>query len=159
MRVEFQRLSFLVVEDGEPVRRLLCAMLQGFGAQEVYEAEDGEAGLQAFAAAKPDIVIADWEMPRLDGLALLRRIRDPERSPAPFTPVIMVTAHAERRRVLQAVEAGVSEYLVKPVSARALYDRVLSVVADPRPFVRAPGYFGPDRRRAPSPPPDGERRR
>jgi two-component system chemotaxis response regulator CheY len=153
MRVDFSRLRFLVVEDSEPTRRLICAMLAGFGAPEIYEAQDGPGGYEGFQALCPDIVITDWEMPGSDGLALLRRIRDPDASPNPFTPVIMTTAYAERRRVLQAVEAGVSEYLVKPVTARALYDRILSVVADTKPFVRVGSYFGPDRRREHAPVP------
>ncbi len=146
MRVEFQRLRFLVVDDDAPVRRILRAMLEGFGSREVYEAADGAEGLQAFATLSPDIVITDWEMPGLDGLALTRRVRDPQTSPNPFAPVIMVTGYGERRRVLQARSAGISEYLVKPVSPRALYERILGVVARPRSFVRGPGYFGPEPR-------------
>ncbi len=146
MRIEFQRLSFLVVEDDEPVRRILRAYLEGFGARDVHEAPDGAAGFAAFLGVSPDIVITDWEMPALDGLALTRRIRDPGQSPNPFAPVIMVTAHAERGRVLRARDAGISEYLVKPVTARGLYERILSVVARPRNFVRGPGFLRPEPR-------------
>lgn len=75
-------------------------------------------------------------------------IRQPTTSVNPFVPIIMVSGHAERRRVIMARDAGVNEFLVKPISPKALYDRLLAVVAFPRPFIRTKTYFGPDRRRS-----------
>ncbi|HEY8567275.1 MAG TPA: response regulator [Beijerinckiaceae bacterium] len=146
MRVAFDQLSFLVVEDSPPMRRILRTMIEAFGAARVVEAADGIAGLAAFREASPDIVITDWEMPRLDGLGLVVALRDPALNPNPFVPVIMVSAYAEASRVVAAREAGVSEYLAKPVTPRALYDRVLSVVAEPRSFRRVEGRLVPERR-------------
>jgi two-component system, chemotaxis family, chemotaxis protein CheY len=146
MRVEFQRLRFIVIEDNVFMRRLIRALLHGFGAREVYEAEDGASGLDAFLNYQPDIVITDWEMPILDGLEVTKMIRQPDGS-NPYVPIIMITAHSEKKRVMEARDAGVTEFLVKPISAKALQQRILSVVMSPRPFIKSKNYFGPDRRR------------
>jgi CheY-like chemotaxis protein len=146
-RVECSRLRFLLVDDNNHMRRIIRALLHGFGVREAYEAEDGAAGLEAFSSYSPDIVITDWAMPIFDGIELTRMIRQPDTSANPYVPIIMVTGHAEKRRVIEARDAGVTEFLVKPISAKALYQRIVSVVATPRPFIRTKTYFGPDRRR------------
>lgn len=86
-------------------------------------------------------------------------IRRPDSSINPFVPIIMLTGHAEKRRVMQARDAGVHEFLCKPISARALYLRLFSVIAHPRPFVKTTSYFGPDRRRFANPLYKGNERR
>lgn len=147
MRVDFSRLRFLVIDDNTFMRRVIRALLHGFGAREVLEAEDGASGLESFMAHGPDVVILDWEMPILDGLEVARMIRTPSNSINPYTPIIMVSGHSEKNRVNQAREAGINEFLVKPISSKALYDRVFAVVANPRNFVKTKTFFGPDRRR------------
>lgn len=142
------------------MRRIIRALLHGFGIREVLEAEDGAAGLEVFAAQTPDIVITDWEMPILDGLEMVRIIRQPDSSKNPYVPIIMITGHAEKRRVLQARDTGISEFLVKPISTKLLYDRVISAAFYPRPFIESPTYFGPDRRIVQGKPgAEGERRK
>jgi CheY-like chemotaxis protein len=150
MRVDFTKLRFIIIDDNTYMRRVVKALLHGFGAREVLEAEDGAAGLEAFMTHGPDVVILDWEMPILDGLEVTRMIRQPNTSSNPFAPIIMVTGHSEKRRVIQARDAGVTEFLAKPISSKALYDRILAVVAFPRPFIRTRTFFGPDRRRGAS---------
>ncbi len=147
MRVDFAKLRFLIVDDSQFMRKVLKALLHGFGAREVLEAEDGATGLETFMTHGPDIIILDWEMPILDGLEVTRMIRQPTTSVNPFAPIIMITGHSEKRRVTMAREAGVTEFLVKPISSKGLYDRILTVVAFPRPFIRTKNFFGPDRRR------------
>ena len=95
----------------------------------------------------PDIVITDWAMPIFDGLELTRMIRQPGANANPFVPIIMLTGHSEKKHVMAARDAGITEFLAKPLSAKALYERILNVVMNPRPFVRTKTYFGPDRRR------------
>lgn len=159
MRLEFDRLGILVAEDNVHMRRALVAMLRAFGATAIVEAEDGETALALFQEHKPDIVLLDWEMPGLDGLSVARRMRDRATSPNPFVPILMVTAHAEKGRVVAARDAGVSDFLAKPVAPRVLYDRILGLVLDQRPFVATKDYFGPDRRRPDPPPYRGPERR
>jgi two-component system chemotaxis response regulator CheY len=77
IRIDFNRLRFLVIDDNAHMRRILRTLLHGFGTREVYEAEDGAAGLEAFTHYSPDIVITDWAMPIFDGLELTQMIRQP----------------------------------------------------------------------------------
>ncbi len=150
-RIDFNRLRFVVVDDNAHMRRIVRTLLHGFGAREVSEAEDGAAGLEAFTHYVPDIIITDWAMPIFDGLELTQMIRQPGANANPFVPIIMLTGHSEKRRVTAARDAGVTEFLAKPLSAKALYERIVSVVVNPRPFIRTKTYFGPDRRRNPNP--------
>jgi CheY-like chemotaxis protein len=148
IRIDFNRLRFLVVDDNAHMRRIIRTLLHGFGAREVYEAEDGAVGLDAFTHYTPDIVLTDWAMPIFDGLELTQMIRQPNANANPFVPIIMVTGHTEKDRVTAARDAGVTEFLAKPISAKALYQRILNVVVNPRRFVQTKDYFGPDRRRS-----------
>ncbi|GGH13310.1 response regulator [Alsobacter metallidurans] len=146
-RVEYSRLRFLVVDDNTYMRRILKTLLHGFGAREVFEAEDGASALDAFASHYPDIVFTDWEMPLINGIDMTKLMRCSDNSVNPFVPIIMVSVHSERHRVIEARDAGVTEFLVKPLSATALHQRILGVVAHPRPFIKTSSFFGPDRRR------------
>jgi CheY-like chemotaxis protein len=150
IRIDFNRLRILMIDDNAHMRRIVRTLLHGFGAREVYEAEDGASGLEAFTHYSPDIVITDWAMPIFDGLELTNMIRQPGANANPYVPIIMLTGHSEKHRVVAAREAGVTEFLAKPISAKSLYQRLLAVVAYPRPFIKTKTFFGPDRRRASS---------
>jgi CheY-like chemotaxis protein len=159
IRIDFNRLRFLVIEDNAHMRRILRTLLHGLGARDVFEAEDGATGLEAFNNYLPDIIIADWAMPIFDGLELAQMIRQPGTNSNPYVPIIMLTAHSERQRVMDARDAGITEFMVKPISAKSLYERILNVVANPRPFIKTKTYFGPDRRRNVNPSYIGPERR
>ena len=147
VRIEFNRLRFLVVDDNDHMRQIVRTLLFGFGAREVWEADDGAAGLEIFTKQRPDIVITDWDMPIFNGIELIQMIRQPGANPNPYAPIIMLTANTERTRVFAARDAGVTEFLAKPTSAKALYSRILSIVLHLRSFIKTATYFGPDRRR------------
>ena len=151
IRIDFNRLRFLVIDDNAHMRRIVRTLLHGYGTREVYEAEDGAAGLEAFTHYIPDIVITDWAMPIFDGLELTQMIRQPGANANPYVPIIMLTGHSEKKRVISARDAGVTEFLAKPISAKSLYQRILNVVVNPRPFIKTKNYFGPDRRRNTNP--------
>ena len=159
LQVDFNKLRFLIIDDNAHMRRLLRTLLHGFGTREVYEAEDGACGIEAFTQYGPDIVVTDWVMPIFDGLELTRMIRQSDGNSNPYVPIIMLTGHTEWARVTTARDAGVTELLTKPISAKSFYQRVLTVVANPRPFVRTKTYFGPDRRRSTNPNYAGPERR
>ncbi|HZR77388.1 response regulator [Bradyrhizobium sp.] len=146
-RIDFNKLRFLIADDNPHMRRILRTLLHSFGAREAYEAEDGATALEMYTHYVPDIVITDWAMPIFDGLELAQMIRQPESKGNPYAPIIMLTGHSEKRRVTVARDAGVTEFLAKPISAKGLYQRILNVVANPRPFIKTKTYFGPDRRR------------
>ena len=147
IRIDFDHLRFLVIDDNAHMRRILHTLLHGFGAREVYEAEDGAAGLEAFTHYAPDIIISDWAMPIFDGIELAQMIRQPGANANPYVPIIMITGHSDKSRVTSARDAGVTEFLAKPISAKGLYERIVNVVVNPRPFFKTKTYFGPDRRR------------
>ena len=134
--IDFNKLRFLVCDDNAHMRRILRTLLHSFGAREVYEAEDGATALEMYTHYVPDIVITDWAMPIFDGIELAQMIRQPDSKGNPFAPIIMLTGHSEKRRVTVARDAGVTEFLAKPISAKGLYQRILNVVVSPRPFIK-----------------------
>ena len=125
---------------------MLRGILRELGIHNIFDYASPEEGFRGFNEFEPDIVMIDWA-PDFDGIGLLNQIRKDEKSQNPFAPVIMVTAHSEVDRVIQARDAGMTEYLAKPVSAKRLYHRISAIVESQRHFVRASKFFGPDRRR------------
>jgi two-component system, chemotaxis family, chemotaxis protein CheY len=140
-------LHVLVVDDNPHMRSIVVAILRGVGVTIVKEASDGADALEAMKVGIPDIVICDLNMSPIDGLDLTQMIRTAPDSPHPFVPIIMMTGHTERSKIMAARDAGVNEFLAKPISARTLLDRIVSVIDRPRAFVRSAGYSGPCRRR------------
>ncbi|SNY94160.1 Response regulator receiver domain-containing protein [Cohaesibacter sp. ES.047] len=159
INLDLSQLRFLVVEDNTHMRRVVRTLINGFGAREVTEAEDGATGLELFQATQPDIVITDWFMPIFSGIELTRMMRNPDSSSNPTVPIIMLTGHSEKKRVVDARDSGVTEFLCKPISAKALYARVANCVINPRPFIKASAFYGPDRRRFSNPLYKGSERR
>jgi two-component system chemotaxis response regulator CheY len=150
-----QQLTLLVVDDNPFMRSLVRGMLANLGVRTIYEAGDGIAALDMIRSVNPDIVVLDLEMPLLNGAELVRIVRSPGAFPTPDLPIIVLTAHGERRRILEAAKLGVNEFLCKPVSAKALYDRLLSILLKPRQSVQLGEYYGPAPRRPNSVPPPG----
>lgn len=144
--------AVLVVEDNAFMRSLMRGLLTHIGVKTIYEAADGVSGLELIANLAPTVVLLDWEMPILTGAELVRLVRSPGTFPFPDVPIIMVTGHAERWRVLAAMRAGVNEFLVKPLSAKALLYRMVSVLAHPRPTIAVGRYYGPKPRQLPGEP-------
>ncbi len=142
-----QSLSVLVVDDNQYMRKMVRNLLVNCGIKDIYEAADGIAALDIIRTVVPDVVILDWEMPLLSGAELVRIVRSPGVFPMPDIPIIMLTGHCERWRVVEAVRLGVNEYLTKPVSAKAIYDRLVSIMAQPRPIVQLGDYYGPEPRK------------
>lgn len=145
----FRRLKVLVVEDSGEMQRLLTALLASMGIGHVVVALDGERGLAAFAAECPDLIITDGAMTPMDGFEMTRRIRasDAGQAANPDVPILMISGHAGRENVTHARDQGVTDYLVKPLSAEMLYDAILAAVSRPIHFVETPDYRGPSPRR------------
>ena len=123
------------------------SLLITFGVGQVIGAHNGVVGYERFKEYMPDIIIADWMMKPMDGISFTRKVRNAPDSPNPYVPILLMTGFSERRRVFQARDAGVTEFIVKPFKARELYKRLVQVIERPRQFVRSPDFFGPDRRR------------
>jgi DNA-binding response OmpR family regulator len=140
-------LGILVVDDNPYARKMLRMMLINLGAKTIYEASDGVAALDLVRTADPDIMILDWEMPVLSGDQVVQIVRSPDVFPKPNLPIIMLTAHGQRARVIAALRMGVNEFLVKPISPKTLHDRLLSILVKPRPMVQIGKHYVPQPRR------------
>jgi len=147
MPYSFENISVLIVEDNQPMAKVSQSILETFGISQIVIARHGEEGFSTFCKVNPDIVLADWMMKPMDGITLTRMIRSEARSPNPFVPIILMTGFSEKSRVMEARDAGVTEFLVKPFQAKDLYKRFAQVIERPRQFVRTEAFFGPDRRR------------
>jgi len=147
MSYKFDKIRVLVVEDNIPMLEICKSLLLTFGVGEVLSAKNGVDGFDIFCKENPDIVLADWMMQPMDGISLTRRVRNDPASPNQYVPVILMTGFSEKKRVVQARDSGVTEFLVKPFTAKDLYKRIAQIIERPRQFVRSEDFFGPDRRR------------
>ena len=109
-------MKVLLVDDSGTMRTIQKRCLNKVGIDDVIEAEDGIQGLDLCKRHTFDVVLSDWNMPNMDGLTLLKHLRQLNTT----IPIVMVTTEAERHRVLEAIQAGVSDYLVKPFTQEAL---------------------------------------
>jgi two-component system chemotaxis response regulator CheY len=159
MATGLESLNILLADDNPHMREIVGVLLQNFGITRVRGVNDGGQALEMMRVWKPDLAIVDFKMEPLDGVAFTRAVRSRPDSPNPYLPIIMMTGHSALARVYEARDAGVTEFVVKPVNARTLLDRIMAVIYRPRPFVRASGYFGPDRRRRADPDYKGPMRR
>jgi len=120
-------LRILVVDDFSTMRRIVRNLLRDLGFQRIEEAEDGAAGLAALQKGGFDLVITDWNMPRMMGIDLLKAVRaDPKLA---TLPVMMVTAEAKKDQIVAAAKAGVNGYVVKPFTAQTLKEKLEGVFA------------------------------
>jgi len=141
-------LKALIVEDNQHMRVLLRSLLNAAGMHDICEAADGGAGLTVLAARKCDFILCDLAMKPMDGLEFTREVRRSKiGANHPFVPIIMISGYTEKHRVEAARDAGVTEFLAKPITTQSLYSRIAEIMERPRAFIRAPSYFGPDRRR------------
>lgn len=152
-------ISILIVDDNQHMRGILKELLRAAGVTDIKEASDPVEAFEYLKASLIDLLLVDLAMPLIDGVEFTKMIRTSEDSPNPFLPIIMITGHSERSRVNAARDAGVNEFLVKPVTARSLMERLTLIVNKPRNFVKSKAYFGPDRRRRPDPNYSGGERR
>ena len=141
-------IKVLVTDPYSQLREIIRdILLRGIGVEEVFEARDGEEALHVMRDSNPDVVIADSTMQPLNAIELTKRIRAGDGGVDPKTAVIVISGRAEVGEILAARDAGANEYLAKPVSAKILALRLHSIIENPRPYIRADNFFGPDRRR------------
>jgi CheY-like chemotaxis protein len=143
----FDRMKILVVDDNVHMRKLVTTILQAFGVIQIYEAESGERAWTVLREVNPDVAVLDWVMEGMSGLDLVRMIRTNPQTPNPFVPVIMLTGYTSVDYVAKARDAGINEFIAKPVSVKTMMQRLVAVIENPRPYVRTSVYFGPCRRR------------
>ncbi|MDP7667877.1 MAG: response regulator [Rhodospirillales bacterium] len=144
---DLSNLSILIVDDSAPMRSILRSVMREFSVSRTLEAANGRQALDILEKSGADLVIADYQMAPVDGLELTKAIRMGSGRIDPYIPVIVVSAYTETHYIFAARDAGVNEFLAKPISANHVYFRIRSVIEHPRPFVQAKEFFGPDRRR------------
>jgi len=121
-----KNMKILIVDDFATMRKVIKNLLRQTGYQNVTEAEDGVVALKELKSQKIDFIISDWNMPNMTGIELLRAVRaDSELSSLPF---LMVTAEALQQNVVEAVKAGVSNYIVKPFTAEVLSEKIEKII-------------------------------
>jgi two-component system, chemotaxis family, chemotaxis protein CheY len=119
--------KILIVDDTAMVRVILKRWCLSLGVRDadIIEAENGVSALQRFEANSPDAIITDWSMPVMDGLTLVREIHKRNSK----VPIVMVTSQAERQHVVAAIQAGATDYLVKPFSPTEIRKKLLALIA------------------------------
>jgi two-component system, chemotaxis family, chemotaxis protein CheY len=143
-----ENLGILIVDESLYMRKLTRMMLMNIGAKTIFEASDGVAALDTIRSANPDVAFIDWDLPVLSGPQVIRIVRSPDVFPKPHLPIVMLTAHANRANVAEAMRLGVHEFLIKPTSPQALRDRLLSIIVKPRPMVQVGKFYVPEPRGA-----------
>lgn len=141
-------INVLIVEDNLHFRTLIRTILQTVGFENVEEARDGAEAFEVLSSFDANLAIIDWKMDGQDGLECVRRIRTDQQSPNRYLPIIMLTGYTEESLAGAARDVGVNDFLGKPISAKSLMSRIVSVMQDKRDFIDVADYFGPDRRRS-----------
>ncbi len=118
-------MKILLVDDSRTMRNVQKKILVGLGYNDLIEACDGQDALDQVCDTTPDLILLDWNMPNVDGITFLRQFRLQNKT----TPVIMVTTEAEKARVVEAIKAGVNNYVVKPFTPDALRQRIEETLA------------------------------
>ncbi len=157
--LDIRHFKVLLVDEHEGMRRILTTMLKDLDVGNFEEAADGGTAIDMLQEYDADLIITGQVMKPMDGIELTRQIRSGGGGVNPFIPIIMISGHAVKENIEAARDAGVHEFLVKPFSAKALHARLRRIVENPRPFIRSPDYYGPDRRRRAVPIEGADRRK
>lgn len=142
---DLSNLRVLLAEHNDFMRRAMVGILRAINVPHVASVGTEEDAWNRFCYTDFDLVLCDWS-PGLDGLSFLDRVRIGSDTPNPFATVVLVSAFAEKEHVTAARDHGTSGYIVKPVSPRNMYLRIVHTIERERPFVRTSHFFGPDRR-------------
>lgn len=124
----YKDLTALVVDDFSTMRRIVKNILRDLEFKNILEAEDGTAAVNLLKSQKVDVIVSDWNMPKMTGLELLKYVRsDSELKDMPF---LMITAESQKENVVEAVKARVSNYIVKPFTAATLGEKLAKIIPD-----------------------------
>ncbi|MCI5049701.1 MAG: response regulator [Rickettsiales bacterium] len=142
-----RKIHVLVADEDERIGKLVVNVLQSFGFREIQVAYKAQEAIALLKKAPIDMVITEYPMRTKDGQDLVDFLRTGEESPRRDLPIIVLTGRAERPDVMAARDHGVTEFVVKPFSAKTLSNRITQVIDNPRSFIITKGFVGPDRRR------------
>lgn len=154
-KFDFREIKVLVIDDSRHMRLIIKSLLLQIGCKYIRDAGDAAVAFKEMQSFPCDIILVDWFMEPLDGLDFVRLVRTARDSRNPYVPIIMLSGYTEVRRIAEARDAGVNEFLAKPVSAELLSSRISSIFKNPRDFIQSKKYVGPCRRRNDFGPPRG----
>ena len=118
-------MKIMLVDDSKTMRSIQKSVLGQLGYTEIEEACDGQDALSRVAAFEPNLILLDWNMPNMDGITFVKTYRQTNKT----TPIIMVTTESEKTRVIEAIKAGVNNYVVKPFTPDALSQRITETLS------------------------------
>jgi two-component system, chemotaxis family, chemotaxis protein CheY len=122
----YKDMTVLIVDDFLTMRRIVRKILRDLQFENIIEAEDGTAAVEVLGAHKIDLIVSDWNMPKMTGLELLKHVRSQDTTKD--LPFLMVTAEAQKENIVEAVKAKVSNYIVKPFTAATLEEKLAKIV-------------------------------
>lgn len=147
MSYRLDRLSVMMIDDNRHMLSLLSEILRGLRIRDISVLTNAADAFKEMQITPVDVVFVDQAMSPISGVEFSSMLRTSKDSPDRFVPIIMVTGYSDTETVMEARDAGVTEFLAKPIAADGIYARLLAVLERPRPFIRSKNFFGPDRRR------------
>ena len=147
IKKELRSVKILIVEDDAITCSLMVDVLRAMEFKNITVCRTAEDAINEFAQGPLDLIIVDWRLPGMSGIEFTKLVRENEMGERRFVPIIMVTGKALKEDVETARDYGVTEYLVKPFSVKAMCAKIKSIIEVPRKFVVSENYIGPDRRR------------
>lgn len=146
-KTKLKDIRILLADSDSNLGIVLTNVLQRMGFKHIQFVRDGASAIKALQEERKDILITEWQMQSVDGIELTNFIRNSDDPAIRLLPIIMLTARAEKQDVEAARDAGITEFVVKPYNSRTIFQRIQQVIDNPRGFLIAPQYTGPDRRR------------
>jgi len=143
----FAEKSILVVDDAQAMIHMIGDLVRCFGFGDIKSANEGTEAFELIRRNTVDVIVCDYLMNGMDGIALAKLVRTSSSSPRPDTPIVMMTGHADRATLFAARDAGINEFIVKPFASVDLFKKLAAVIDNPRKFVSVDDFVGPDRRR------------
>lgn len=150
MAINLSDTTVLLIEDTAPLRQMLVSLLERLNVKCIHALDNAEDGYEALTTLKPDVVIADYNLPGMNGTEFTAKLRQDKNIQASESPVILMSGDTAPDIIANARDSGVTEFLVKPFSTNTIAKMISHVIHQPRKFITAATYKGPDRRRCKS---------
>ena len=144
---QLRNVHILLADHDTFLSQAVVHNLRAMGFEHIHQARNGVQALSLLQQKPVHFMITEWDMPSMDGFSLIRRLRQDTSSPHRALPILMLTGRGEQSDVLQARDAGVNEFVIKPFATRTLFTRLQQIIDQPRGFVVTKSFIGPDRRR------------